>query len=156
MPPAANIRTVAGLAGTRASPTRLWEAQLLTHLARAQLGLGDTSSARATAEEAVAVARHRGTRTFEIEAHIVLGHALMQAGARREEVEKPLDVAQRLVEETGARAHLPFIHLERAALARTAGDEAARERELRAAHRLFTEMGATARAAQVAKELDTS
>src|SRR5439155_8382628 len=88
------------LAIARERRLALWEAQLLTHLARAQLGLGDTSSARTTAEEAVAVARHRGTRTFEIEAHIVLGRVLIQAGARREEVEKPLDVALRSVEET--------------------------------------------------------
>src|SRR3989441_7624141 len=62
------------------------EAQLLTHLARTQLGLGDAATARVTAEEAIAVARHRGTRTFEIEAHIVLGRVLIHAGARREEV----------------------------------------------------------------------
>jgi hypothetical protein len=33
------------------------------------------------------------------------------------------------------------------------GDEASRERELRGAHRLFTEIGAPIRAAEVAKEL---
>jgi len=99
------------------------------------------------------VARRRGTRTFEIEAHIVLARVLIHAGARREEVEKPLDVARRLVEETGARAHMPFIHLERAALARVLGDDVSRQRELRAVHRLSTEMGAPIRAAQVAREL---
>lgn len=42
---------------------------------------------------------------------------------------------------------------ERAELARLTGDEATRERELREAHRLFTEIGAPLRAAEVAKEL---
>ena len=102
------------------------------------------------------MARRRGTRTYEIEAHIVLGRVLIQAGARREEVEEPLDVALRLVEETGARGHLPIIHLERAALARVLGDDTSRQRELREAHRLFTEMGATTRAEQVARELGSS
>ena len=48
----------------------------------------------------------------------------------------------------------PFISLERAELARLARDEATRERELREAHRLFTEIGAPIRAAELAKELE--
>ena len=129
------------------------EAQLLALLARAQLGLGDTATARAAAEEAVAVARHRGTRTFEIEPHLVLGRVLIYTGARREEVQAALDAALALVDETGAKSYLPFIHLERAGLARLTGDEATRQRELHEAHRLFTEMGAPGRAAQVAEAL---
>jgi hypothetical protein len=49
--------------------------------------------------------------------------------------------------------YAPFVHVERAELARLTGDEATRERELREAHRLFIAMGATIRAEQVAKEL---
>ena len=64
-----------------------------------------------------------------------------------------LDAALSLVEETGAKSYLPLIHVERAALARANGDEATRQGELREAHRLFTEMGATARAEQVAREM---
>jgi hypothetical protein len=45
-------------------------------------------------------------------------------------------------------------HVERAALARLTGDEAGRERELRAAQRLFLAIGAPIRAAEVAKELE--
>jgi len=47
----------------------------------------------------------------------------------------------------------PFVCLERAELARLSGDEAPRQRELREAHRLFTEIGAPMRAGEVAKEL---
>jgi hypothetical protein len=43
--------------------------------------------------------------------------------------------------------------LERAELARLSGDEPTRERELCEAHRLFTEVGAPIRAAEVAREL---
>jgi len=106
-----------------------------------------------TAEEAIAVAQRRGTRTFEIEAHIVLGRVLIHAGARREEVQAALDAALSLVEETGAKSYLPFIHVERAALARMLRDDASRERSLREAHRLYDEMGASIRAEQVAREL---
>jgi tetratricopeptide (TPR) repeat protein len=129
------------------------EAQLLAHLARAQLGLDDAATARVSAEEAIAVAQRRGTRIFEIEAQIVLGRVLIHAGARREEVQVTLDAALSLVEETGAKIYLPFIHLERAALAGILRDGASRAPSLREAHRLFIEMGAPIRAEQVAREL---
>jgi len=44
-------------------------------------------------------------------------------------------------------------HLERAELARLTRDEVSREHALREAHRLFVEIGATARAEQVAREI---
>ncbi len=69
------------------------------------------------------------------------------------EIETALRDAMALVETTEARAYAPFIHVEGARLARTLGDEAAHQRELREAHQLFTEMGATARAEQVGREL---
>ena len=53
----------------------------------------------------------------------------------------------------GAKSHEPFLHVVSAELARLNGDEAAREREIRQAHRLFREMGAPIRAEEVAKEL---
>jgi len=43
--------------------------------------------------------------------------------------------------------------VEGAELARLNGDEATRQRELREAHRLFVEIGAPIRAAEVAREL---
>ena len=54
---------------------------------------------------------------------------------------------------TEAQAYTPFIHIERARLARLTGDEAGHARELREAHQLFTEMGAPIRAEQLAGEL---
>jgi len=71
----------------------------------------------------------------------------------RADIESALARAEALTEETGLLAHAPLIHLERAALARAHGDEATRQRELREAQRLFSEMGATARVEQVVKEL---
>ena len=54
---------------------------------------------------------------------------------------------------SGAKSYEPFLHVERAELARLNGDDATRQRELREAHRLFLEIGAPIRAEQVAKEL---
>ena len=57
------------------------------------------------------------------------------------------------LEMSGAKSYEPFLRIERAELARLKGDEATRQRELREAHRLFLEIGAPIRAAEVAKEL---
>jgi hypothetical protein len=54
---------------------------------------------------------------------------------------------------SGAKSYEPFLCLERPELARVVGDDVGRQRELHEAHRLFTDMGATVRAEQVAKEL---
>ncbi|MGH8674179.1 MAG: hypothetical protein ACREVG_07710, partial [Burkholderiales bacterium] len=100
-------------------------------------------------------ARQHGTMVFEIGALLVRARVLRAAdGARAAtEIAATLADATALVDTTGARAYLPFIHVERAALARLGGDEVARARELGEAHRLFTEMGAPIRAQQVATEL---
>jgi hypothetical protein len=45
------------------------------------------------------------------------------------------------------------VYLERAALARLLGDDATRQQELREVQWLFSEMGATNRAAEVARKL---
>jgi hypothetical protein len=57
------------------------------------------------------------------------------------------------IEMSGAKSYKPFLHVARSELARLIGDEATQERELREAHRLFLEIGAPIRAAEIAKEL---
>jgi class 3 adenylate cyclase/tetratricopeptide (TPR) repeat protein len=127
----------------------------LTALAEAYLGRGDVARARAVAEEAVALARQLGTPVFELRGQLTLARCLRRAGGASAgaAIEAALDRALTLARETGARRYEPVIHLERAELAGLTGDEPARRRELREAHRLFLEMGATARAEQAAKEL---
>ena len=71
----------------------------------------------------------------------------------RRPIEAALAEAEALVANTGIRSWQPFIHVERAELARLVGDETTREHELREAHRLFTDMGAAGHAGRVAKEL---
>jgi len=67
-----------------------------------------------------------------------------------------LEILANPSEATEARAYTSWVHVERAELPRVVGDEVGRQRELREAHRLFTAMGATARAEQVARELGSS
>jgi tetratricopeptide (TPR) repeat protein len=134
----------------------LAEASVLANLARAYLGLGNHHRARAAADEAVSVGRRRGTRSFERNAHLVRARVLLEAegAAAREEVEAALGEALILIGETGEKASIPLIHEERARLAHLAGDDATRLGELREAHRLYTEMGATGHAERLAKELE--
>jgi hypothetical protein len=71
-------------------------------------------------------------------------------------IEAALAEAEAWLEMSGATSYEPFPHVERAEQARLGGDDVARERELREAHRLFAEIGAPIRAAEVAKELGSS
>jgi tetratricopeptide (TPR) repeat protein len=131
------------------------ESWALAWLAEAHHGLGDAERATGLARDAVRLARLREQPAPEIVANVGLGRILLAAqglGAR-DEIEAALRRAQELVDETGARAHEPTIHVELAEFARQNGDDAERERELSEAHRLFTQIGATGHAERVAGHL---
>jgi hypothetical protein len=66
---------------------------------------------------------------------------------RQREIAAALAEAEAWLEMSGAKSYEPFLHVERAGLARLTGDDTARERELRDAHRMFIEIGAPIRAA---------
>jgi hypothetical protein len=133
----------------------LMEASILATLAEAYLGTGDASRALETSELALAAGRRLAMRLFQIPVLLARARVLLAtAGAAgAAEIDATLSEAAALVSATEAHAYTPAIHVERARLARLTGDEAGHVRELREAHRLFTAMGATARAEQVAKEL---
>ena len=69
------------------------------------------------------------------------------------EIEGALAEADAWLEMSGAKSYEPFLPVERAELSRLSGDDTARQRELREAHRLFLEIGAPIRAEQVEREL---
>jgi hypothetical protein len=71
----------------------------------------------------------------------------------RDEIERALDRALALVEETGGRSIEPQLLEERARLAGLLGDGAACERGLRDAQRLYVESGAGGHAERLAQEL---
>ena len=83
-------------------------------------------------------------------AHILLGIEGIDAADR---IEKALSDAWRISEELGSKLLLPHVHLERSQLAHLRGDEARKQRELRSAHELFVETGATGHAQRLAEEL---
>jgi adenylate cyclase len=154
----ASAAAESALAIVRTRHVGLWqEPDCLAVLARAHLGSGAPARALEAAEEAVARARERGTRPFEIRALLARAHVLTasEGAPARSRVEADLRDADAGIEATEARIFTPQVHVERAALARVLGDEPTRQRELREAHRLFTEMGATARAEQVARQLNS-
>ncbi len=133
---------------------RIVESRTLSHLALAYAGAGN-AAARATAEEGVAVARAHGTVRYEIDAQLALARVLLASGdaGDRPTINAALTRAEECVNESGARAFLPIVMEERGRLSFLAGDEAAAARQLRDAHRLYEEIGATGHAARLAKEL---
>jgi class 3 adenylate cyclase len=143
------------LAIARKRRLQITEGGVLAAIAAAHLGLSDCAKAVAFAEEAIAVCRRTGARLYEFSAQLTRMRGVREIhGIRaRTEIETTLAEADAWLEMSGAKSYEPFLHVERAELARLTGDEAARERELREAHRLFIEIGAPIRAAEVAKEL---
>jgi hypothetical protein len=133
----------------------LQEGGILAVMAAAHLGLGDRAMALAVAEAAIAVCRRRGARLWEFSALLTRVRALRELHGvlATREIEAALAEADAWIEMSGAKSYEPFLHVERAELARLTDDEATRRRELRVAHRLFLEIGAPIRAEQVAKEL---
>lgn len=134
---------------------RNYESRALAAIAEAHLGLGDREKALAIAQESIALSRRLGTRLWEFPAQLVRMRAFRecQGFQAAREIEAALAETYAWIEMTGANSYEPFVHVERAELARLSDDEAVRERELREAQRLFTEIGASTRAAEVAKEL---
>ncbi|MBW2271267.1 MAG: AAA family ATPase [Deltaproteobacteria bacterium] len=126
----------------------------LSRLAVAYADLGQTERALETSTRGLALVRER-MPVFVAPAltlHARVLRVTRGADAGRE-IEEALDEAEALVASTGIRSWQPFVHAERARVAELVGDETTRERELRDAHRLFTEMGATGHAERVAREL---
>jgi hypothetical protein len=132
------------------------EPEILSQMALAHLGLGDGVRARELADQAVPLARERLVKPSECEAKLVRARVLLwfDPSNARSEIASALAAGAALVEETNARSFEPLICEERARLAHVTGDSAAFERELREAHRLYTEMGATGHAQRLAEELE--
>jgi class 3 adenylate cyclase/tetratricopeptide (TPR) repeat protein len=131
-----------------ARENRVWlsiEADFVAELAEVYLALGDGERARTTAEDAVQIALRTDTPLFELRAHLAVARIrrALDGAAARDEIEAALRRSTSIVENTGARSYQPFIHEERAQLARVLGDDASYQRELEAALRAFGELGAT-------------
>jgi tetratricopeptide (TPR) repeat protein len=124
-------------------------------LAQARLARGEIDAARTLALEAVDSDRRVGARLNECQAQLVLAEVLLHSEGTpaRSAVEAALARAAALIEETGAVLYRPQLHVRRAELALALGDDAQRMQELREAHRLFVEMGATGHAERISRQL---
>jgi adenylate cyclase len=133
------------------------ESWRLVRLAEAHLALGDRDRARSLVEEGVDLARSSGQAAVEAFGCLTLARVLLASDRRapQAEIETALDRALQLASTMDAKLVVPMIHVERAELARLSGDDEGREHELRDAHRLYTEMGATGHAERLAGELST-
>jgi class 3 adenylate cyclase len=111
------------------------EAWHLTVLAEACIATGDAGRGRRVAQEAIEVARRRGTRRYKITAWLVLCRALRASGDRALLASARDALAQ--MDAVADAIHAPNWHhlaeLERAELATLEDDEAARVLHLRAA-----------------------
>jgi tetratricopeptide (TPR) repeat protein len=132
-----------------------YEPLVLTSLAQAKAADGDYPGAVQAAEEAIRLARERGTRVYEINGSFTLARALRgrDGAVARDRATELLADAMSLANECGAAGHIPYVHVELAELSRLDDDEEGYERELREAQRQFEEIGATGRAAEVASQL---
>jgi class 3 adenylate cyclase/tetratricopeptide (TPR) repeat protein len=126
----------------------------LANLAEGHAHTAEPERALRTAEDAVVAAQQRAPG-MEPLAQLALVRVLLRTrGVRaRDAINEAIEKLDQLVRQQGMKFSEPFVSLERAELARLTGNEAARQRELREAHRLFVEIGAPIRAAEVAKEL---
>jgi tetratricopeptide (TPR) repeat protein len=129
----------------------------LAALAESYLGVGEPAKARALVEEAIASATEgRSQLHQEIDARLAQARILRTSGDEAEwpEAERALARALEVVRTIGENGYKPLIHVELAELAGAMGDEEGRQRELREAHRQFTENGATGHADRLAGELE--
>jgi tetratricopeptide (TPR) repeat protein len=127
----------------------------LVVLGESHLGLGDPDRGRGLIEEGLELARARGQRGYDALSSIALARNLLSVGTQnaRKDIEQLLARALEIGRETKAKSLVPMVQVELAELARKTGDEDRRQRELREAHQLFAEIGATGHAARLAAEL---
>ncbi len=102
-----------------------WEGGVLAMMAAAHLGLGDRAKALALAEEAIAVGRRRRHPSPEFSALLTRIRALRETLGLQatREIEAALAEADAWLEMSGAKSYEPFLHVERAELARLNGDD---------------------------------
>jgi tetratricopeptide (TPR) repeat protein len=131
-----------------------FEPETMVWAARAWLGLGDFERAQRTLDEAAAAGERVGTELHLPHLHRMRARLQRANGLDRDAAEVSLRAALESSRRMGALFHEPLVHLEHAELARALEDEALRRREIEAARSVCAEMGAMARAQELARELN--
>ena len=121
-------------------------------LALALYHCGEAKRALAIAREDVVTAASRGMALGEIQLQIALAEVAARCG-HEAEARAALARAGDLATRIECRILVPSIHETTAILAATLGNPEQQQAELRAAQRLYQEMGATGHAERLAREL---
>ena len=148
------IRTAAEVStGVFAAGGRPFANQVLDIQARAQLGLGRAEDALRTIE--AALASKYGVHFAEAGLWITRARVLLRCGdaPRARDIEHALARARTIIDEFDRRVCLPDLHEARAEWARARDDNASALVELRIAHDLHLEFGATGHATRLAQKL---
>jgi adenylate cyclase len=126
-------------------------------LAESYLGLGEADRALEFVQEGLEISKRRGQPISEAFSSMVLARILLASGGSSAHgaIETALARALELARQTETKSLEPLVHVELAELESRRGDEEGRERELREAHRLFTEIGAGGHAELLAGKLAT-
>jgi class 3 adenylate cyclase/tetratricopeptide (TPR) repeat protein len=121
------------------------------YLAEAYAGAGEAERAEQTAREAVRLGSERGQRYWEADAQLSLARVLLHTRGvdAAGEIDAALQRSLTLSRQIGALSIQPLIHVEQARLARLRDDDAAAERALCGARKLFAAIGLPARAASL-------
>jgi len=132
-----------------------WKPYVVSGQALVESALGGHEEAIAQARSALEESVKGGNRFGEGFARLTLARVLLATGdpVLHEKVERAVEPAEALCQETGMRVQLPPLLEVRAALAERRGSLQEARRKLREAHRLYTEMGATGHAERLAREL---
>ncbi|MFM7734491.1 MAG: ATP-binding protein, partial [Alphaproteobacteria bacterium] len=141
------------LEGARESRTGLLgEAGMLANLADALAGKGDLEGAVALAREAIVVGRERGTALFECLGHLTFARLRLMSGGEEglAEVNSALSAAESIIATEGLVSMTPLVHVLRAFAGSITGETEKAIEELRAARRMFADMGAPGSADRIA------
>ena len=138
-----------------AGANREFEGWVRSELALALLGQGDIDGAERQGELSVEVARSQPSRFDEVRGHLAFIRTQLARGGEQAlaRADVSLDRAQSLTDEFEINVYLAELHECRGRLAQLRGDAPAARREFEAARRLYAEMGATAQAERLAKEM---
>jgi tetratricopeptide (TPR) repeat protein len=133
----------------------MWEPHVVSGQALASSALGEHEKAIAVAQSALEESLRGGNRLVEDLARLTVARVLLATGdpGLHDEVERTVERAEALCEETGMRVRRPCLLEVRAALAERCGRPQESRQSLREAQRGFAEMGATGHAERVAREL---
>jgi tetratricopeptide (TPR) repeat protein len=132
-----------------------WKPEVVSGQAETHSALGEHGKAVTLARSALEESRRGGNRFGEDLARLTLARVLLASGdlGLHDEVERAVEHAEACCQETGMRVHLPLLLEVRATLAARRAKAEEADRNLREAHRLFTEMGAMGHAERLARDL---